>query len=37
MYVISVLFFVMLSCANVFDALWSPAGKGLTPGFVCDV
>ena len=22
--------FVMLSCTSVFDALWSPAGKGLT-------
>ena len=22
--------FVMLLCASVFDALWSPAGKGLT-------
>ena len=22
--------FGMLSCACVFDALWSPAGKGLT-------
>ena len=22
--------FVMLSCASVFDGLWSPAGKGLT-------
>ena len=22
--------FVMLSCASVIDALWSPAGKGLT-------
>ena len=28
-YVTSVLFFVMLSCAFI-DALWSPAGKGLT-------
>ena len=24
------LVFVMLSCASVIDALWSPAGKGLT-------
>ena len=22
--------FVMLSCASFIDALWSPAGKGLT-------
>ena len=22
--------FVMLSCASVYDALWSPAWKGLT-------
>ena len=22
--------FVLLSCASVYDALWSPAGKGLT-------
>ena len=22
--------FVMLLCVSVFDALWSPAGKGLT-------
>ena len=34
--------FVMLSCASVFYALWSPAGKGLTswPSFVmsnCEV
>ena len=34
--------FVMLSCASVFDALWSPAGRGLTSwlSFVtsnCDV
>ena len=25
--------FVMLSCASVFDGLWSPAGKGLTSWF----
>ena len=36
------LVFVMLSCASVIDALWSPAGKGLTscPSFVmsnCEV
>ena len=24
------LVFVMRSCASVFDAFWSPAGKGLT-------
>ena len=24
------LVFVVLSCASVIDALWSPAGKGLT-------
>ena len=24
------LVFVMLSCTSVIDALWSPAGKGLT-------
>ena len=27
-YVVSVLFFVMLSCASVYYALWSTAGKG---------
>ena len=36
------LVFVMLLCVSVFDALWSPAGKGLTswPSFVmsnCEV
>ena len=34
--------FVMLSCMSVVDALWSPAGKGLTSWFSfalsnCDV
>ena len=34
--------FVMLSCTSVFDAFWSPAGKGLASwlSFVmshCDV
>ena len=34
--------FVILSCVSVVDALWSPAGKGLTswPSFVmanCEV
>ena len=27
------LVFVMLSCASFIDALWSPAGKGLTSWF----
>ena len=27
------LVFVMLSCASGIDALWSPAGKGLTSWF----